>query len=410
MKEERKLKRVKISLMRNPLFAQWSGIMMIGETMVSDSVPTAMTNGRDEVYGRNFVKELSERELAFVVLHENLHKAFRHMTTWRRLAEENAMLANMAMDYVINQIIVDTDPGETLTAMPRGKDGKPHGLLDARFKGMNTKQVYDILKKQCKTGSGGKNEGGSGGSGGEDQDHGGFDVHDWEGAKELSETEKRTLEREIDQALRQGQMQAGKLAGNNAGNMSRELGELLKPQIDWREQLMEFVTQTCPNKDASSWRRVNRRYISSDIYMPSLIGERVGRVVVGVDTSGSIGGRELNTFLTEVKAIADIVRPEKIDLIYWDAAVAGHEVYDDSNMEHLIASTKPKGGGGTDPTVVKPFLKKEKIEPMCIIMLTDGYVPSWGTDWPAPIMWVVSNNPGATAPVGKTIHIKDWNE
>ena len=82
-KEERRLSKAKISIMRNPKFAMWSGLMTIGKTKVDDNIPTACTNGRDEIYGREFVRELDDRELAFVVLHENLHKAYRHMTTWK---------------------------------------------------------------------------------------------------------------------------------------------------------------------------------------------------------------------------------------------------------------------------------------------------------------------------------------
>ena len=71
-KEERKLKKVKIALMRNPQFVWWSGIMMIGTTSVVDDIPTACTNGRDEAYGRKFIDMLDEKELAFVVMHENM--------------------------------------------------------------------------------------------------------------------------------------------------------------------------------------------------------------------------------------------------------------------------------------------------------------------------------------------------
>ena len=50
-KEERKLKKIKIGLMREPRFALWSGLMMIGKTSIDDNIPTAATNGRDDIYG-----------------------------------------------------------------------------------------------------------------------------------------------------------------------------------------------------------------------------------------------------------------------------------------------------------------------------------------------------------------------
>lgn len=418
-KEMRKLKRVKINLMRNPQFALWSGILMVGSTSLSDDIPTALTNGRDEVYGRKLVKDLPDKELAFVVLHENLHKAFRHLTTWAKLYRENPQLANMACDYVINLMLVEMDPSGKFIDFPKWQDGpqkgEKMGLFDTKYRGMNTKQVFDLLKQEQKGGgkgqSGGKGEeGDSEGEGGSGGGHGGFDEHDWDGAGELSKEDKQELEKEVDRALRQGQIAAQKATGKGGGNLDRQLGELLEPQIDWREVMREFVKSICNAKDTSSWRRVNRRFLGSDTYLPTMIGERVGSLAIGIDTSGSIGGEEINRFLSEVKSIAEDVRPEKIDLIYWDARVAGHETYDEFDMANLVSSTKPKGGGGTDPRCMMEYLKKEKIEPECIVMLTDGEIGDWGNDWGAPIMWVICNSYRAnsiTAPVGKTVHIKD---
>ena len=397
-KAERRLKKVKIGLMRNAKFAMWSGIMMVGKTSVVDDVPTACTNGRDELYGRAFIESLEDKELGFVVLHENLHKAFRHLTTWRKLYDENPKLANAACDYVINLMIVKTDPREEVVAMPR-KEGKVYGLLDVRFDNMNAKQVFDLLKQEQEEGGSESGEGGGGG---------GFDEHDWEGAEELSQPEQEQLVKEIDQALRQGQIAHQKLHGSGAGGMSRELGDLLNPQIDWREALREFVKSVCNAKDASSWRRVNRRFLSEGIYMPSLVGERVERLVIGVDTSGSVGGSELALFLSEVKAIAEQVHPSNIDLIYWGSHIAAHEEYDIADVPNIVSSTKPACGGGTDPTCMSEYLTKNNINAECIVMLTDGYVPNWGSNWNAPILWVLSNRDSSvTADCGKTVHIKE---
>ena len=398
-KIERRVKKAKITLMRKPEFALWSGIMMVGKTEVRDGFPSAATNGRDEIYGTEFVDGLSDKELMFVVLHENLHKAFRHLIIWKKLHEEDARLANMACDYVINLILHKTDPQEQTIAIPR-KDGKIYGLLDTQYDGLNTKQVFELLKQEQGEGKGQSED--------SEGESGGFDEHDWDGAQELTQEEVKELEREVDQALRQGQMTAQKLAGKGAGDMPRELGDLLEPQVDWREVLREFVNATCNAKDASSWRRLNRRYLSMDMYMPSLIGERVGHIVVGVDTSGSIGQQEIGVFLSEVKGIAEMVNPEKVDLIYWDHEVASHEQYDSATLPTLANSTKPRGGGGTDPTCVHGYMKDNNIDPDCIIMLTDGYIYDWGNEWAKPILWVITSD--KTAPVGKSVNIKDGIE
>ena len=393
-KEERRLSKTKIAIMRNPKFALWSGLMTVGKTRVVDSifVPTANTNGRDENYGREFIKRLDDKELAFVVLHETLHKAYRHLFTWRKLWEQDAQIANMACDYVINLQLVDMDKDQQLLAMPM-HEGKVVGLVDERFRGMNAKQVFDILKEE-------EPEGGYGGGGG-------FDSHDWEGAKELSDEQKKELAKEIDQAIRQGIIAHEKLVGKGGGGLNRELEDLMHPEVDWKEVLKEFVRSTCSAKDASSWRRVNRRFLGGDVYMPTLIGEKVGHLVIGVDTSGSVGGKELSEFLSEVQGIAQEVHPEKVDLIYWDGDVAGHEEYDQNTVSNIVSSTQPKGGGGTDPTCVMNYLKDNAIKPDAIIMLTDGYIGTWGEEWNAPILWTIVRNAKTYAPVGKTIHIKE---
>jgi predicted metal-dependent peptidase len=409
MLEERRVQKAKITMMRDPKFALWSGILMVGRTSVVDNIPTACTNGRDERYGRKFVASLKDPELNFVVLHENLHKAFRHLTTWKKLHDEDNQLANAACDYVINLKLKDIDPYEKTIAMPRFTDGpnkgKPMGLVDERFRGMHAKQVFDLLKQEQEEG----NSGDCGGSGGEDDGEGqGFDEHDWDGAKEMTEAQKKELEREIDQAIRQGVMAHQKIAGTGAGGLDRDLLDLLEPKVDWREMLREFVKATCSAKDTSSWRRVNRRFLSTGTYMPSLIGEKVGHLVVAVDTSGSVGQDELSGFLTEVRGIAEEVKPSQVDLIYWDSEVAAHEEYTETMVGDIINSTKPKGGGGTSPSCVSQYLKDKRIEPECIIVLTDGYVGNdWGHEWTAPVLWAIVGGNDCVAANGKTIHVKD---
>jgi len=415
MLEERKVQKAKITLMRDPRFALWSGILMVGRTSVVDNIPTACTNGRDERYGRKFVAMLKEPELNFVVLHENLHKAYRHLTTWKKLHDENHRLANAACDYVINLKLKDLDPSERVIAMPKWADGelkgKPMGLVDEKYRGLNAKQVFDLLKDEQKGngGGGGDDEGES--AGGDSSGTGtgeGFDDHDWDGAKEMTEEEKKVLEREIDQAIRQGVMAHQKIAGTGAGDLDRDLLELLEPKVDWREMLREFVKSTCSAKDTSSWRKVNRRFLSTGTYMPSLVGEKVGHMVIAVDTSGSVGQEELSGFLTEVKGIAEEVKPSQVDLIYWDSRVAAHEEYTENDVSNIINSTKPRGGGGTSPSCVSEYLKEKRIVPECVIMLTDGHVGSdWGRDWTAPVLWAIVGGNDCVADNGKTILVKD---
>ena len=389
---EQRVQKSHVALMNDPKYCLYSGIFMLGKTEVRDEIPTACTDGRNTYYGREFVEKLSDPELKGLILHENLHKAFRHTTVWKHLYKKQPQLANMACDYVINLMIHDSDPNGFAVKLPEG------GLLDEKYRGMDAGQVFRELEQQLKSSGGGNGKGdGSGDS--QPQEGQGFDEHDWESAEEMSEDEKQQLAREIDQALRQGALLAGKLSGN----VPREISEAMEAKVDWQNVLRDFVNSICADKDNSTWRRPNRRWVDQNVYMPSAVGEAVGRIVVGIDTSGSIGQAEIGQFLGELISICNHVQPEGIDLLYWDTAVAGHEKYGRDEYEALMSSTKPAGGGGTDPECVPKYLEQHKIDPECVIMLTDGYVGSWG-NWKHPVFWGITSK-GITAGNGVSIYV-----
>ena len=387
---EQRVQKAIIDIMANPKYVALAGILMIGDRKIEDDeakCPTAYTNGRDETYGRAFVDGLNDAELRFLILHECYHKLYRHLTVWRWMFDENQQAANMATDFVINVKLVDdnTDGFATMTGELK------KGCFDTKYRGWDSAQVFADLKKQAKEGGGGGKSSGTG-----------FDEHGWGDAQEMTAEEKQELAREIDEAIRQGALMAGK----SGSGRDRDLDGLLEPQVDWREVLRDFVTSTCAGSDYSTWRKPNRRYIGAGMYMPSGISERIGEIVVAIDTSGSIGGPQLSAFLSEVKSVAETVKPEAIRLLYWDTKVCGDERYEGEEVENLVQSTKPKGGGGTTVECVPQYLQDNQIKAQCVIVLTDGYLGgSWG-EWHHPVLWTILDNKSAVPSVGKVVHIK----
>lgn len=392
---EQSIQRAHIWLMKHPNYCLYSGVFMVGTTSVDDDVPTACTDGRNTKYGTKFIEGLPEPEIRAIVLHENLHKAFRHIEIWKHLYNENPKLANMACDYVINLMIYDSDTARKDVKLP------DCGLLDEKYRGLDAGSVYRDLVQQ-------KNSKGSitvTTADGKSKEvpvieiGGVLDDHEWQNGNSMSSEEKEQLARDIDQALRQGQIIAGKMAGN----IPREVVDALEAKVDWRDALREFVTSFCAERDESTWRRPSRRWIGEDVYMPSLIGESVGRLVVAIDMSGSIGNDEVGQFLGEVKQICNTVRPEGIDLLYWDTDVCQHEKYDQDQLDNLLSSTKPKGGGGTDPVCIPKYIRDHKLKPECAVILTDGYVSSWG-EWDCPTLWGITTQ-GIVSGVGKSVMV-----
>jgi predicted metal-dependent peptidase len=382
-----RVQRAHVELMGHPETMAYAGVLMVGKYEVRDDVPTARTNGIDCQYGSKFIKDMTDSDLRGLIVHENLHKVYQHMFLWQHLYEEDGSTANKACDYVINLEIDAIDKRTSgFITLPKG------GLLDHKYVGMDSQTVYNMLREDKDEGD--DNSGGNG-------DGDGFDEHDWQSGKDMSQEDIEQVAKDINQAIRQGQLMAGKLGGNQ----SRELGSLIEPKINWCEQLREYISSTAVGKDISTWQRVNRRWLQHDTYMPSTITETVGRIVVAPDMSGSIGDDELSKFLSEVQGICINAKPEKVDLLYWDTDVAAHEVYTQEQLDTLSSSTKPAGGGGTDVACVSKYLKDNQIKPECVIVLTDGYIyGDWGT-WTAPVLWVIVGGNKVVPPMGTVIYL-----
>jgi predicted metal-dependent peptidase len=387
---EQRLSKAVVSIMGNPKYTALAQVLVIGNRTVSNTISTACTNGRDEMYGRTFIEGLSDPELRFLVLHETRHKLYRHLHVWAHLYKEDAALANKACDYVINLQIMDENK-DGFAVMP-ARDGQPVGLIDERFRGMDTAQVFARLKqdKQNQPQSGQEQPG-----------DGGLDSHDWEGAQQMTEEDKKELARDVDEAVRQGALTAGKL-GHDA---PRDLQNLLQPQVDWKEVLREFVTETCAGKDYGTWARPNRRFMGAGVYMPSTISEQVGELVIAIDTSGSIGSAELTAALSEVQGIAEMVKPEAVRILYWDTEIRGDERYETDDLEKIARSTKPRGGGGTRITCVNKYMTDNLINAQAVIVLTDGYLGGrWG-EWQVPVLWCIVGD-ASVSPPGRVVNIK----
>lgn len=399
-----------IRLMNDERFVALTGIFMTGKRTVSDNPGmTACTNGRDEVYGIDFIKGLNDAQLRFLVAHETFHKMLLHATAYQSMHKMpgfNQQLANQAMDYCINaelETLAGSKSQSKIIEMP------PDGCLDMKYAGMDWLTIYKLLKQQQQQQpQGGKGQGQGGPAG--------FDKHEFDqgddpadgdgegsdsGLPRLTAADLQKLGVDIDKALRQG----AQMAGEGAAGLSRLVQGCLEAQVDWRAELMRFITEHCRGTELSTWRRPSRRGMAQGIYQPTRYDESLHRFTMGVDTSGSIGDDDLRQFLSEVKVALRAASPQIADMIYWDSEVARAEVYEGPDVMDLVESTKPAGGGGTNVSAMHAYLKRERIQPTVIVIFTDGHVPDWdGLDWPAPVLWCITTK-GITAPSGKTLHI-----
>ena len=148
-KQEVRLKKAHIALMKHHETALYSGVMLMGKSEVSDNLFTAYTDGVNKRYSRPFLETIiSEPKLRGLVLHENLHVALKQIAIGKNMFKENMKLANMAADFVVNDVIANIKgklpTGEALVELPDG------ALYHPKFHNWSMREVFDFLKKNSR--------------------------------------------------------------------------------------------------------------------------------------------------------------------------------------------------------------------------------------------------------------------
>jgi predicted metal-dependent peptidase len=190
----------------------------------------------------------------------------------------------------------------------------------------------------------------------------------------LSDFDRQALQEEVARKIVEHQKEQGTLP---AGWL-RWAEAILKPKVNWREQLKRIlrgvISEGLGHRLDYSYRRPHRRSaVYHPIYLPALQGEYKPRVACVVDTSGSISDRELMQSLAEVRAVLEALRiPVTIipcDAVPYEAIRVFH------GSDWLKVRQGLRGGGGTDMVAGLNAALALKPKPEAVIVLTDGHTP-----------------------------------
>ena len=375
-------------------------------------VPTAGTDGRRFFYNPAFLKHLTDNEVLFLCGHEVLHCVFDH---FGRREGRNPQLYNMAGDYIINIVLADEQVGDVITTVPI--------LLDYKYRGWTSEEVYDDLKENCKNpqetldfhfdmdGEGdGDATSGQGPEEGDNQDGQGSSVQqelDAEfGGGALSDEEKKQLKDELKEAIIEAANQAG--AGNVPGGIERMIKEWTEPKMDWRSVIRAQV-ESCL-RDDYTFMRPSRKSHSTNCILPGMDRAEKIEVACALDMSGSIGQQQATDFLSEVKGILDQYEDFELNVWCFDTDIYNHVKYTPDNADE-IDRYQLQGGGGTSFEVNWTYMKENEIEPKQFIMFTDGYpCGGWGDNEYCDTVFLVHGNENTTAPFGITVHYEEPNK
>lgn len=321
-------------------------------------------------YNPEYVETLSNPQLKALICHEVLHIAMLHPF---REGSRHHIKWNIACDYAINPIVVSA-----------GYSIPKEWLLDNKYKDLAAEVIYNMLPdvETIKLSVPLMGE-----------------VRPYKQDKDKDDyavppkQQKRDCKIKIVRAAHIAKMQ-----GNLPEELRRLIDDILDPKLSWKEILVRFVTENSRND--YTWKQPNKRYLYSGMYLPSLNTPSLGTIIVIIDTSGSIGQKELNKFAAELHAVLAIYPGTEIKVIYVDAAIANIEDIDIYNFDLHI-----KGGGGTDFKPGFEHIEKEGIDPSFVIYFTDGYCDSFPEPPDYPSLWVLTGKTGFTPPFGEVIYL-----
>lgn len=308
----------------------------------TDTVPTAAMSATGQMYMNvDFCAPLSVKQLMFLLAHEAMHYMLAHGL---RRGHRDPQAWNVAADKVINDTLIDAGVGDFI-------DG---GVTLDGAREMAAESLYD------------ENDDGDGeGPGGLGNDIG--DPTDADG-QPLDDATIHQLEAEAKIDAIQS-AKAAKAVGKLPASIERIIEELVNVTTPWYDILERFMAGKI--KDGYSWNRPNRRFIARNIYIPGTdYVPKMGPVVIGVDTSGSIGPDEIAMFNGHINRIIDTCNPEVVHVVYCDYDVAGVDEY---TPEDFPVTIQCKGGGGTSFKPVFDWIDNNAIDPECVVYLTDGY-------------------------------------
>lgn len=349
------------------------GLFLIGiNKKYSLQIPTAGVSkhgiGMQLTINPEFYIELKEDHRYGLIKHELLHIAFGHLIT--RDLYSDKKLFNIAADLEINQYILESK-------LPEG------GLLLSSFPELNlprkagTDKYYELLQQAQKDGTSptldslmSKMDGTT--------PH----CHStWDDFNDLSEADKKLVQKQIDHQLKESAEQTVKRHGTVPGELAdliHRLTHVEPAKFDWKGYLRRFVGNSSVVYTKKLRRKYNKRYAAN----PGLKIKFKNHILVGVDTSGSVNNEELTEFFSELTHMHKT--GHKITVAQCDTRLSSVKEFS-PNRDWEI-----HGRGGTSFQPVIDHYNQKKGQYTALIYLTDGeaYAPE---DCPKNTLWCLSS-------------------
>lgn len=361
----------------------FSTILYRFPTQATDLVPIAAVTPRGLIlYNPKAIENLTVEEIVFLLCHEVMHIALAHSL---RRDNRDHHIFNIACDAIINETLIALGIGQFIEngiRMPGAENRTAEGIYDELISQATIIRVpLDIIF------SGDRSKGIAGRNGARDDCL--AEARAIYG-EDLDEASIREIRNQIKLAVAEGitKEKMSKKIGTLRGHFLERIEAcVLTEKLPWYTLLSrymnKFVTQN------QSWCRPNKRF--SNLYLPSTDKEaHMGKLIVGLDTSGSIDSHTLSVFGKHLFDVIEECKPEEVIVLWCDTEVQKAERH---NWQEVPFTLEAHGRGGTDMTAIHKWVKdnEDVTEVDACVILTDGLTPypTKGQE-DVPTLWVLT--------------------
>jgi predicted metal-dependent peptidase len=407
-KQEKELQNIVFGLINSNMTVFYGLFLTEVNKFFSTRIPTACLakhpNAKIPVmlFNPDFWDKLNEKQRTFLVLHETHHLSDQAFLFCKEFALEKP-LDNIALDLTINSRLMVNYQGEL--------EFIEGGMLPANFPELQLEEEKDSLyyynklkeakdKKEESKGKGEDSKAGEPGNGnGTSGDKNLDDLLDnqekidkhvtWEELTEgLSDLEKEVLKRDIMNRLDKISDEVAKQNGNIPKHLEGLLNKItkIKEVVNWKSLFRKFVGSTISSETLPNRKRPSRRFDEN----PGTKYKFKTSVVIGVDSSGSMGNEDINSINGEIhnmwKAGA------KTDFFAWDCEAGDTQEYKGKLIFERVKA------GGTDTLCAINHINKnyKKYGWEAAIIGTDGYVPNVIGKCKIPLLFVITKDGSTT--------------
>jgi predicted metal-dependent peptidase len=350
-------------------------LIMLNKVWRKD-LPTAGVSKQNINYqlaiNEEFWTGLSDMHKMGLLKHELLHIAFGHLVSFSSFS--NKKLANVAMDMEINQYIEDSWLPEGGIRIEDYEDLRLDKKAGCRYYYDQLLRLQDEKDKNGTTGNDAMDKLLDNVASGDIPDH-----STWEEFDDMTDAEKKLIEKQVQKILQDAKEQTVKKRGNVPGEIEGLIvvEEFTAPKFDWKGYLRRFTGVSTKVFTKKIRRKENRRYEDN----PGLKIKMRQHMLLAIDTSGSVSDTELAEFMNEIhhihKAGVDIT------VVQCDTSIRSIEPYKGKNEISVL------GRGGTEFDPVLDYYNANLKKYTSLVYFTDGECYT-SVKPKSKVLWVLS--------------------